>query len=305
MSNNSIQFGWVVQSTPMNPDYRESLRADNQKFLELSRNKFQTAWIEDHFQWVGAKGSIYTLEVWTHLCYLLSHFPELRFGTLVLGQSYRSPSLLAKMASTLQYLSDGRFILGIGAGWKEDEYRAYGYPYPSPGVRTRQLDEYTQIIKLMCAQSPASFQGKYYSIKEAYNDPLPSPPIPLMIGGTGERGTLRTAAKYANWWNFPWRAQPEFGQKVGVLKKHCDEVGRNFDEIALTTCQMVSLTNDASKLQRAPGPMHTLAGNADEVTRDLEEFVKLGACHFMLRFRDFPHTAGIELFFDKVLPRFR
>src|SRR5713226_7471086 len=186
--NQAVEFGWVVQPAPMSAEQRDSLRVDNQKFLDLIRAKFQSAWLEDHFQWIGPNGSGDTLEGWTHLCYLLPHFPELRFGTLVLGQSYRSPALLAKMASTLQYLSGGRFILAIGAGWKEDEYRAYGYPYPSPGVRTRQLDEYTQIIKLMLSQSPASFEGKYYSIKDAHNDPLPNPPIPLMIGGGGERG---------------------------------------------------------------------------------------------------------------------
>lgn len=305
MTNNSIEFGWVVQPVPMSAERRESLRADNQKFLELMRDKFQSAWLEDHFQWTGSRGSVDTLEGWTHLCYLLPHFPELRFGTLVLGQSYRNPALLAKMAATLQYLSGGRFILGIGVGWKEDEYRAYGYPFPSPGVRTRQLDEYTQIVKLMLSQSPASFAGKYYSIANAHNDPLPNPPIPLMIGGSGERGTLRTTAKYADWWNSPWRPQSEFAHKVSVLRKHCDEVGRNFDELVLTTCQMVNLTNDPSKIQRANPPLHTMVGDADDVTREIEAFVKLGARHFMFRFRDFPSSAGVELFLDKVLPRFR
>ncbi|MEP7199260.1 MAG: hypothetical protein ABI874_05520, partial [Chloroflexota bacterium] len=129
--------------------------------------------------------------------------------------------------------------------------------------------------------------------------------IPLMIGGGGERGTLRTTAKYADWWNNPWRSQAEFAHKVDVLKQHCADVGRDSDEIVLTTCQMVSLTDDAAKLNRAPAPMHTLAGTADDVTRELEAFIKLGARHFMLRFRDFPNTDGMELFINKVLPRFR
>ncbi|MBI1802482.1 MAG: LLM class flavin-dependent oxidoreductase [Chloroflexi bacterium] len=302
--NHRVEFGWVVQPAPRSPEHRDSLRADNQRFLELIRNHFQTVWLEDHFQWISPQGSRNTLEGWTHLCYLLAHFTEFRFGTLVLGQSYRHPALLAKMAATLHYLSDGRFILGIGAGWKDDEYRAYGWPFPSPGVRTRQLDEYTQVIKLMLTQSPASFEGKYYSIKDAHNDPLPNPPLPLMIGGNGERGTLRTTAQYADWWNFPLRAPELFEQKVGVLRKHCDAVGRNFDEIVLSAFQFVSLTHDPAKIQRSD-QLNIIGGNADEVTRGLEAFVSRGARHFMLRFVDFPNTEGIELFLEKVLPRFR
>src|SRR5437879_1821759 len=110
MTDNRVEFGWVVQPSPMQMEQRESLRADNQKFLDLIRHHFQSAWLEDHFQWLGPQGSRDTLEVWTHMCYLLPHFPELKFGTLVLGQSYRNPALQAKMAATLQYLSDGRFI---------------------------------------------------------------------------------------------------------------------------------------------------------------------------------------------------
>jgi alkanesulfonate monooxygenase SsuD/methylene tetrahydromethanopterin reductase-like flavin-dependent oxidoreductase (luciferase family) len=309
MADKRIEFGWVVQPSPMKQEQAETLRADNQKFLDLIRNKFESAWLEDHFQWLGPapQGSRDTLEVWTHMCYLVSHFPELQFGTLVLGQSYRAPALQAKMAATLQYLSGGRFILGIGAGWKEDEYLSYGYPYPSPAVRSRQLDEYTQIVKLMLSQSPASFEGKYYHIKDAYNDPLPNPPIPLMIGGGGEKGTLRTTAKYADWWNNPWRSPAEFKHKVEVLHQHCAAVGRDPNAIVLTTCQMVGLSENPERVDalRTPGAMSTLAGDADDVTRQIEEFIALGCRHMQFRFRDFPSTEGLELFIEKVLPRFR
>ncbi len=305
MSNhNRVEFGWVVQPSSA-PEHRETLRADNHKFLELIRHKFESAWLEDHFQWLTPQASRDTLEGWTHLCYLMPLYTELRFGTLVLGQSYRNPAMQAKMAATLHYLSNGRFILGIGAGWKDDEYRAYGYEFPSPAVRSKQLEEYTQIIKTMLAQSPASFEGKYYSIHEAHNDPLPNPPIPLMIGGSGERKTLRTAAKYADWWNSPWKTQAVFAHQVEVLKKHCADVGRDADEIVLTTCQMVNFAKDPTKSANAPVNFHVIAGDADAATREIEQFVNLGARHIMLRFRDFPSTESIELFIEKVLPRFR
>ena len=308
MPADHIRFGWVVQPVPQAPTADPqslSLHTDNLRFLNLVRRQFDGAWLEDHFQWLGQAGSRATLEVITHLSYLMPQFPELRFGTLVLGQSYRNPALLAKMAGTLQYLSGGRFILGIGAGWKEDEYRAYGWDYPAPGVRTRQLDEYAQIVKAMLARSPASFSGKYYSIANAHNDPLPGKAIPLMIGGSGERGTLRTTAKYADWWNFPWRSVEEFSAKVEVLKRHCAGAGRNPDDILLTTCQMVSLSDDAATAAKhAQGNMPVLMGNADELTRKLEAFVAAGARYIQIRFRDFPSTAGAEMFLQKVLPRF-
>src|SRR5205085_11949001 len=109
--------------------------------------------------------------------------PELRFGHTVTCQSFRNPALLAKMAATLQFLTGGRFILGIGAGWYEAEYRAYGYDFPPPGVRLAQLDETVQIIKAMWRDKPATFHGQYYQIEGAYCEPPPEPRPPLMIGG--------------------------------------------------------------------------------------------------------------------------
>ncbi|MBI5876597.1 MAG: LLM class flavin-dependent oxidoreductase [Chloroflexi bacterium] len=306
-----LEFGWVVQPVPMTAPYNDSaqrsIRANNKRFMDLLSPHFKSAWLEDHFQWLPKPGaSNDTLEVMTHMAYLMAQYPSLKFGTLVLGQSYRNPALLAKMTGTLHYLSGGRFIIGIGAGWKEDEYRSYGYDYPAPGVRTRQLDEYTQILKLMLTQSPASFEGKYYTIKDAYNDPLPDTPVTLMIGGSGERGTLRTAAKYADWWNFPWRSVEEFKQKIDVLHAHCADVGRDPNEITLSICLMVSLSNDPEKAAKhAVGNFPVLKGNADDVTRQLEPYVAAGARQIQIRFRDYPSTEGVELFIEKVLPRFQ
>ena len=226
--------------------------ADNQRFLELVRRDFRPVWFEDHFLDVGRYQHHGRLEGWTLLTYLLPQYPELRFGNLVLGLAYRNPALVAKMAATLQALSGGRLILGIGAGWHKPEYDAYGWPFPSPGVRVRQLDEYAQIIRLMLTQSPASFTGKYFSIANAYNDPLPNPPVPLMIGGSGEQGTLRTTAKYADWWNFGLRPVEDFAHKKEVLQKHCAEVGRNFDEIVLS-----AFTSCNCRARRHPACRHT------------------------------------------------
>ena len=158
---------------------------------------FTTVWIPDHFQF----GDSLRPEAWTVLTYLAALFPRFRFGHLVLGQSFRNPALLAKMAATLQDLTGGRYILGIGAGWHEEEYRAYGYDYPSGGTRVEELAEAIEVIRAMWTESPATFHGKHYRIDGAYCVPRPDPPPPIMVGTNGPKA-LRVTARLADWWNW-------------------------------------------------------------------------------------------------------
>ena len=125
---------------------------------------------------------------------------RLRFGNAVLCQSFRNPALLAKMAATLQFMSGGRFILGLGAGWHEEEYQAYGYEFPSAPVRVEQLEEAIQIIQIMWREETATFQGRHYQVAEARCEPRPDPIPPIMVGAFKPK-MLRLAAKYADWWN--------------------------------------------------------------------------------------------------------
>jgi alkanesulfonate monooxygenase SsuD/methylene tetrahydromethanopterin reductase-like flavin-dependent oxidoreductase (luciferase family) len=222
----------------------------------------------------------------------------------VLGQSYRNPALTAKMAANMQLLTKGNFILGIGAGWKEDEYRAYGYPYPPAAQRIDELEEAVQICRALWTQSPASFEGKYYRIENAYCEPRPNPPIPLLIAGGGEKKTLRVAAKYADWWNAPFMEADKFAHKQEVLAQHCREIGRDPDEILHSYYAITSLSENPDKVQRNEDP-HFVAGSPDDVTRELEQFVRLGVKHIQIRFTDFPSSDGLELFINKVLPRLR
>ena len=138
---------------------------------------------------------------WTLITYLMATYPKMSFCPSVLNQAYRSPALVAKMAAVLQLLSGGRLILGIGAGWKENEQRAYGYDFPPHKVRLDQLEESVQIIRKMWTEDAPTFQGKYYSIKNAYCSPRPDPVPPLLIGGFGPKRTLKIVAKYADWCN--------------------------------------------------------------------------------------------------------
>jgi len=291
-----IDFGLMLKM------YDDKMRAQevldyNVACIERLAWGFTTLWFEDHLQWSETG----VLESLTTLSYFAAHYPTFRVGTLVLDQSYRNPALLAKMMANLQLLSKGRCILGIGAGWKEDEYHAYGYAYPDTKTRMEQLEEVVTILRAMWMSSPATFQGKYHSIQDAYCEPPPIPLIPLLIGGGGEQRTLRIVAKYADWWNFNSCPVEEYAHKVEALRRHCEEIGRDMAEIKLTYLATVSASEDPEKVIRHP-QKHYVAGNADEVTREIEQFVQLGVTHFMFRM---PDLQTLEHFVEAVVPRFR
>jgi alkanesulfonate monooxygenase SsuD/methylene tetrahydromethanopterin reductase-like flavin-dependent oxidoreductase (luciferase family) len=217
-----------------------------------------------------------------------------------MSQGYRNPALLAKMAANLQLISGGRLILGLGAGWKEEEYRAYGYPFPDAKTRVEQLEEAILIIKSMWTSRPASFSGKHYHIQQAYCEPQPSPAIPLLIGGGGEQRTLDIVARYADWYNFNSCTVEQYAHKIAVLREHCNRVGRNPADIKLTYLGTVSVAEDPGKVVRNP-QKHVVAGNSAEVIKELEQFCEIGVTHFMFRFLD---VETLEYFGETVVPHF-
>ncbi len=293
-----MQYGWVIQPTARDREAAANLLANNRKFLNAMRGYFQTAWVEDHFQWENKP----TLECLTTLSFYAAEFAEFTWGPIVLGQAYRNPALTAKMAANLHWLTGGRFVLGLGAGGKEDEHMAYGWGIKPPRERLLQLAEAIQIIRLMWTQSPATFHGRFYLIDKAYCEPRPEPPIPLLLGTSGEKVGLRLVAQYADWWNSAFNTVEEYAHKLGVLNRYCEEIKRDPATIKKTHFALVSLSQDPGRLIHREG-MHVVAGSPDEVTRELERFRDLGVELFMLRFLDFPSTEGLELFIQKVIPR--
>jgi alkanesulfonate monooxygenase SsuD/methylene tetrahydromethanopterin reductase-like flavin-dependent oxidoreductase (luciferase family) len=305
---NDVTFGWVIYPVPRGQSEEEmatpttsgrALMEANERYIEAMRPHFDTVWVEDHFQWSNKP----VLEAITTLTYLAGRHEGLRFGHIVLGQSYRNPALTAKMAANLQLMTGGNFILGIGAGWKEDEYRAYGYPYPSAGERIDQLEDAAQIIRAMWSQSPATFHGQHYSIENAECQPQPDPPIPLLIAGGGEKKTLRVVAKYADWWNTNFCTAEEYARKQRILEGHCREIGREPAEILHSYYGVMEFADDPSKIEKPD--FHIVGGTPDMVTRELEDFIKLGVKHFQFRIVDFPRLDGLQTFVEKVLPRLR
>jgi alkanesulfonate monooxygenase SsuD/methylene tetrahydromethanopterin reductase-like flavin-dependent oxidoreductase (luciferase family) len=297
---NSVDFAWVFQPAARADEDGSELLSNNYRFIEHINPYIQDIWIEDHFQWDARP----VIECWSTLCFLAGKYPDLRLSPLVLGQSYRNPALVAKMAATVHYLTGGRMIFGIGAGWKQDEYRAFGWEFPAASMRIEQLEEAVQIIKAMWTQTPATFEGKHYRIHDAYCEPKPSPLPPIMIGGGGERFTLPVVARHADWWNIPFCTAEEYQHKQASLQIHCNTAGRDYTSIRKTYFGFCSISNDPSRLISREG-LHVIKGSPDEVAGELQSLVDLGVDYFILRFLDFPQTEGVDLFLEHILPRFR
>ncbi len=309
-----VTYGWRLPMWPHDDTPAFVLQTQIEHHLRQLSGLCSTVWLSDHFVpgngWRGAPTD--TLEAWSALCHFAAAFPAYRYGHIVLANSYRMPSLLAKMAATTQLLTNGRLILAIGAGWKEDEYLAYGYEYPSAKVRIGQLDEGLHIIRKMWTESPASFDGHYYKIKDAYCLPMPDPLPPIMIGGGGEKLMLRVVAKHADWWNLPAGTPEVYQHKLNILEGHCAEVGTDFHRIVRTwetSCLAVASTRAEAQRMADSNPFYlnhgaegSMVGEPEDIADHMRRYIDLGVTHFLLRFGDFPRLDGAMMFAEKVVP---
>lgn len=291
-----------------------ALRDEIMNYLATFEGRYPSVWMADHFiPWhTNVDNMTDTLECWTGLTYLAGKFEQYDFGPIVLCQSYRNPALLAKMAATFQVMSNGRLILAIGAGWKEDEYLSYGYDFPSTPSRIHQMGEAVQIIKKMWTEPKATFHGKHYHIDDAICQPKPDPVPPIMIGGGGKKLTMRYVAQYADWWNFPGGTPEFYAELLAALRRHCEDVGRDYNEIVKTwvnQCVAVANTQSAALEVAQASPLYdpetSIVGTVDQVATQLRRFSDLGVQYFIFRFADFPKTDMAELFVREVVPRFR
>jgi len=238
---------------------------------------------------------------------------KVRLGSGVYCVVYRNPGLLAKSLTTIDHISNGRLEVGLGAGWMEQEYRAYGYEFPSVGTRLRQLEEGLQILKAMFTENRANFKGRYYTVTDAPNNPKPvqKPHPPIMIGGAGEKVMLRLVAKYADRWNCP-AGYRDFKKTLGVLHEHCRAVGRDPKDITVSEQLMVCIgANRAEADQkwemakgRKPFSFTAVKGTPDEVIKQLRERVAWGITMFTIMFADMAPPQTVELFAREVMPAF-
>ena len=307
-----LRFGWHMPSCPVDgssaADFLDQLR----HALAHLQPHFDSVWVDDHVvpgsSWLPNDTPY--LDCLTTIAYLAPLYPDLQFGSSVLCQSYRNPALMAKMVANLQWLTGGRFLFGIGAGWMEEEYQAYHFDFPAPSVRVDQMEEAIQIVKLLWTQSPASFAGKYYQIDNAYCAPQPDPIPPILIGGGGEQKTLRVVARYADWWNLPGGTLENYAHKIEVLRQHCQVVGRDFDDIIKTWSPeaiAIAATEEAAQQIAADSPYKkdVIIGTPRQVAEQLKPFVDLGVERLIIRIIDFPAMDGLNLFVQEVMPLLR
>jgi F420-dependent oxidoreductase-like protein len=208
---------------------------------------FESGWTFDHFYPIVGDSAGPCLEGWVTLTALAQATRRVRLGTLVTGIHYRHPAVLANMAATLDIVSGGRLELGIGAGWNQEESGAYGIELGSPRERSDRFEEACEVLVGLLSQETTTFSGSYYHLTEARCEPKPvqQPHPPICIGGSGEKRTLRTAARFAQHWNFVGGTVGQFGRARDVLYQHCADIGRDPAEILLST--HVAYTGDAAE----------------------------------------------------------
>jgi F420-dependent oxidoreductase-like protein len=238
---------FAIKTSPQNTEWADMLAvwqaADD---IEL----FESGWTFDHFYPIFSDSSGPCLEGWVTLTALAQATKRLRIGTLVSGIHYRHPALLANMAATLDIVSGGRLEIGIGAGWNEEESGAYGMRLGSLKERSDRFEEACEVLVGLLTQETTTFQGEHYQLADARCEPkgVQKPHPPICIGGSGEKRTLRTTAKYAQHWNFVGGTPEEFARKRDVLYAHCADVGRDPSEITLSSHVRLGPDGDYGKV---------------------------------------------------------
>ena len=238
---------FAIKTSPQNTEWADMLAvwqaADE---IEL----FESGWTFDHFYPIFSDSSGPCLEGWVTLTALAQATKRLRIGTLVSGIHYRHPALLANMAATLDIVSGGRLEIGIGAGWNEEESGAYGMRLGSLKERSDRFEEACEVLVGLLTQETTTFQGEHYQLADARCEPkgVQKPHPPICIGGSGEKRTLRTTAKYAQHWNFVGGTPEEFARKRDVLYAHCADVGRDPSEITLSSHVRLGPDGDYGKV---------------------------------------------------------
>jgi alkanesulfonate monooxygenase len=226
------------------------------------------------------------LEAYTTLGYLAARTSKVDLLAWVTAVTYRDPGMLAKIVTTLDVLSEGRAMLGLGAAWNEEESRGLGLFFPPTAERFERLEETLQICLQMWRGDESGYRGKHYTLERTLNSPqaLRTPHPPILIGGGGEKKTLRLVAQYAQACNL--FGGPEVAHKLDVLRRHCDEVGRNYDEIEKTVMMRLQPAAD---------------DGVDDALRAIEEMAQLGIEHVHTSFRDLHTLRSIEIFGEKVV----
>jgi F420-dependent oxidoreductase-like protein len=321
IENPTMQFG--LQHPNFNFDYRDH---DSSQFVDSLKNLvtkaenagFDSFWVMDHFHQITMLGKPEEpmLEGWTTISVLAGITRKIRLGTLVTGVTYRYPSVLAKVAATLDVLSKGRMFMGIGASWNEEESLAYGIasPFPTSQERLLRLEEAIQIMRRMWTQEPsASFDGRYYKIHNAYCIPKPiqKPSPPILVGGSGEKRTLRIVAQYADACNL-FGSVETVKAKLNVLKEHCKAVGRDYDSILKTKLATIVIDDDKKMAKKRVQDFFkgfteqaieetAIYGTPEDVSEQIKSFEEAGIQYLIVNSEPSRELQTLETFANDVM----
>ena len=279
-------------------------------------------WVYDHVETVPRREPTHVFEAFTTLAALAQHTSTIRLGQMVTCVAYRNVGLLAKEAACVDVFSGGRLILGLGAGWYEQEYGAYGYAFPSARDRLSILEESVEAIKSLWTRETTTYAGRHVTLAGAFCDPKPLQNLPeIWIGGGGEKVTLRIEAQHADKTN--WQVGLDaFRRKSEILERYCDEIGRDFSTIVRThgpDCRIFETERDLEAWMASPdgGPVWRgsttaeayvrdhLVGTPEQVAEKVQAFVDAGCREFVLWFRDYPAGDSLEAFAREVVPLVR
>lgn len=319
-----IPQGWRLDLVGIDPAEQWAVMRDLATYVD-DGGIWDSLWVYDHFHTVPMPTDEATHEAWSLMSAYAATTSRIKLGQMCTAMSYRNPAYLAKVAATADIISGGRIQMGIGGGWYEHEWRAYGYGFPSAGVRLARLDEGVQIMRDAWRDGKVSFDGKHYQLDGAIVQPKPLQDggIPLWIAGGGEKVTLKIAAKYAQYTNFT--SEPEgFAQKSQILADHCREVGTDFDAIVRSAnINPVLGTSEADvkdRLNRVHGRLAPVvgdgaadamigsmsgpaAGTAEQVIASLQHLRDLGCEYVICYFAEAAYDrSGIEMFEKDVIP---
>lgn len=285
--------------------------------VEVERLGFDSVWLNDHIYGVPLP-PIPILEAWTTLSAVAAVTERVELGTLVTPIGFRNPALLAKMIATLDNISGGRVIPGLGVGWFQEEFTGYGFEFPSTKARLEQLDEAVQVMRHLWTDEQATFAGKHFSVDQAYCEPKPVRRPPLLIGGAGEKVLLRLVAQHADIWNNLAVTQAELGSKVAKLREHCAAVGRDAATITVSQQCLVVIGSDEAdaqaKIEKAGkiygghmgvGGPHGIAGTAEQCIAAIRRHIDLGCTMFVIEFFGRDAREPAALFAEKVMPQLR
>ena len=303
-----VPQGWRMDLVGIN-DPVEAYETMTRVAQEAEALGFDSIWLFDHFHTVPQPTQEPTFECWTSTAALARDTKRVRIGQMVTCNSYRNPALLAKMASTVDVLSHGRLDFGIGAGWYEHEYKAYGYDFPDGPTRLRYLRDALRIIRAMWTEEQAVVEGKYLHVNGAINQPkgVQKPHIPLLIGGAGEQVTLKLVAQYADACNIQHLDNEGMARKFSIIKQHCDNVGRDYNSIWRTTlfnCAIAESDQEAlaksEPFQRNTPLEHirerALVGTPDAIRKRVQEIEQAGAQEIVIFLQDSAQLESLRMF---------